>query len=121
MKSIYEQAGGTYRQEGDHRIPDLELAKQLSPGLWGRRYLRHLKEHHYTQYTVMLLNGTLFPYAAEIDRQATERMALVIGQTAQREGITEQMNAEDPMEWVGRMNEIRARAEQTVISELIYN
>ena len=107
MKSIYEQAGGTYRQEGDYCIPDLENAKQLSPGLWGRRYLRHLKEHHYTQYTVMLLNGT--------------RLALVIGQTAQREGITEQIKAEDPMEWVGRMNEIRARAEQTVISELIYN
>lgn len=80
-----------------------------------------MKEHHYTQYTVMLLNGTLFSYAAEIDRQATERLALVIGQTAQREGITEQMKAEDPMEWVGRMNEIRARAEQSVISELIYN
>ena len=113
MKSIYEQAGGTYSQEWDYCIPDMELGEQPSPGLWGRRYLHHLKEHHYTQYTVMLLNGTLFPHAAEIDRQATERLALVIGQTAQRE--------EDPMEWVGRMNEIRARAEQTVISELIYN
>ena len=116
MKSIYEQAGGTYRQEGDFCIPDMELVEQPSSGLWGRRYLHHLKEHHFTQYTVMLLNGTLFPHVAEIDR-----LAWLIGQAAQREGITEQMKEEDPMEWVGRMNEIRARAEQAVMSELIYN
>ena len=119
MKSLYDQLGGTYRRAGECHIPDLALPEQNAFGIWGRRYLHNLKEHHYTLYTVMLLNGTLTAHAADIDRQASERMDFLIRQMARLEGVTEQLKAADSMEWVRQMNGIRARAEEVVRMELI--
>ena len=119
MNVIYEQMGGTYHWDGDYLIPDLTLPEQPRTGTWGRRYLRCLKEQHPVVYLVMLLNGTLSAHVAEIDRQAAEMLDRLIRQMAKQEGVTEQLKAADPMEWVRKMNEIRARAEEMTIADII--
>ena len=118
MNAIYEQIGGTYRWDGDYLIPDLTLPEQPRAGTWGRRYLRYLKEQHPVVYSVMLLNGTLSAHVAEIDRQAVEMLDRLIQQMARQEDVTEQLKAVDPMEWVRRMNGIRARAEEMIIADI---
>ena len=118
MNAIYEQIGGTYRWDGDYLIPDLTLPEQPRAGTWGRRYLRYLKEQHPVVYSVMLLNETLSAHVAEIDRQAVEMLDRLIQQMARQEDVTEQLKAVDPMEWVRRMNGIRARAEGMIIADI---
>jgi hypothetical protein len=83
-----------------------------------RSYLRNQKE---AIHTGMLLSGKLNPHLEEIDRQASEMIEQLTTQMAQTEGVTEQLKATDQMKWVGLMNNIRQRAEEVVLAELIYN
>ena len=122
MKSLFEQMGGTYRQEGDYLLPNLDPpdTPPQQIGKYGHLRKRNLKNHRPGLYSAMLLNGTLFQHLAEIDQTCNERVELVIRQMADREGVTEALKATAQLEWVGRMNNIRNRAEETVLSEMVY-
>jgi len=119
-QSFFEQNGGTYTQVGDVLIPDLSVEESRPFGRWGRMRRRYLKEHHPTVYSNMLLDGTLYQHLAEIDEAADERIDLITKQLADKRGITEKLKADNQLRWVQEMNAIRASAEETVLSELIY-
>ena len=110
------KAGGTYTQVGDYLLPDLKLPEeeQQPIGAWGQRYRRYLKEHRRATYTPLLTSGKLNSYLADIDRQAEEMFSRLVKQMAEAEGVTEQLKADNQMEWVGRMNNIQNRAREVV-------
>ena len=121
MKTIFEEMGGSYSEVGGYRLPN--LAKQDTPsfGIWGRRHLRWLKRNRRVTYTNLLTTGRLYDYLQDIDTQTNEQLASLIRQMAKAESVTEKMKAEDQMEWVRRMNNIRSRTEEIISSELIYS
>lgn len=120
-KTIFERIGGTYTQVGDYLLPNLELPEeQQTIGVWGQRHRRYLKEHRRATYTTLLTSGKLNSYLADIDRQAEELFSRLVKQIAEAEGVTEQLKANNQMEWVGRMNNIRDRAMEIVNTEIIY-
>ena len=121
-KTIFEEMGGTYTQVGDYLLPDLKLPQeeQQPIGVWGQRHRRYLKEHRRASYATLLTRGKLNGYLADIDRQAEEMFLRLVKQMAEAEGVTEQLKADNQMEWVDRMNNIRSRAMEIVNSELIY-
>ena len=114
--------GGTYTQVGDYLLPDLKLPQeeQQPIGVWGQRHRRYLKEHRRAGYATLLTNGKLNGYLADIDRQAEEMFLRLVKQLAEATGVTEQLKADNQMEWVGRMNNIRSRAMEMVNNDLIY-
>ena len=123
MKSIFEQMGGTYRQVGDYFVPNLVLpneGKSYQIGKFGRLRRQYLKEHRKSVYAEMVLSGKLNEHLAEVDQTCYERMERLVKQMAEREGVTEALKASDQMAWVGRMNNIRSRAEEIVLSEVVY-
>ena len=121
-KTIFEEMGGTYTQVGDYLLPDLKLPEeeQQPIGVWGQRHRRYLKEHRRATYATLLTNGKLNSYLADIDCQAEEMFSRLVKQMAEAEDVTEQLKADNQMEWVGRMNNIRNRAMEIVNGELIY-
>lgn len=122
MKSLFEQMGGTYRQEGDYLIPDLVLPEtgDYQIGKYGRMRRSYLKEHRKILYNNCVVEGTLFEHLAEIDQACNERMETIVSAMAKQEGVTEALKAADQMEWIRRMNSIRNRAEEIVLAELVY-
>ena len=111
----------TYLRNGGNLFPALYLEDANLPiGKYGLLRKRYLKEHKRGWYSSLLLTGKLNLYLAEIDRTCTQRVELIMNQLAQREGVTEALKAADQMEWVRRMNNIRASAEEIVLSELVY-
>lgn len=123
-KYIYDESNGLwYELQRDYYIPCLTLPaeKENKPiGLWGQRHKRYLQEHKRTVYISLLTSGELNNYLADIDEQATEMMFRLVEQMADKEGVTEQLKVENPMLWVGRMNEIQARAREIVYADIIY-
>ena len=122
-KYIYnEQNGLWYELQGDYYIPCLVLDKEDTQpiGMCGRNYLRHIREHRPVLHTTLLLSGKLNSYLAEIDNRATEMFDRLVKQLAEKEGITEQLKAQDQMAWVGAMNGIRNAAEEIVNAEVIF-
>ncbi len=117
-KSLFEELGGKYERQGDYLIPCLIVpAEEEQPiGIWGQRHLDYLKQYRKVTYTNLLTSGRLNAYLADIDRQAQERFERLI------EGMkhTERLKAENALEWVGRMNNIRACAMEIVNEEIIY-
>ena len=123
MKSIFEQMGGTYRQVGDYFVPNLVLPNEgqsYQIGKFGRLRRRYLKEHRKPVYTEMVLSGKLNEHLAEVDQTCYERIDRLVKQMAEREGVTEALKVSDQMAWVGHMNNIRSRAEEIVLSEVVY-
>ena len=119
--TIYEQCGGSYTQVGDYLIPDLLPGnEEHTVGIWGRRHARWLRRNKRVTYTNLLTSGKLPGYLAEIDREAQELFSRLVEQYAAAEGITEQLKAADQLAWVGRINCIRERVEEVVLSELVY-
>ena len=110
----------TYTRVGDYYRPNLAAPESPKVGRWGMLRFNYLRKHREALYTIMLMEGTLNPHLEEIDRQAQEMEQQLISQLAQQEGVTEQMKAENQMEWVARMNSIRNRADETVLNDLIY-
>ena len=119
-KSLFEQMGGTYHQAGDYFLPDLSVPELPAIGIWGQRRKRHLKEHHQGLYTALSLSEKLSRHLLEIDTQAEIMFSQMVNQMAEQEGITEQLKAENQMEWIRKMNSARNRAEEIIYSELIY-
>ena len=121
MKSLFEQMGGTYTKVGDYYLPNLLPAeKEVEIGIWGQRRLRYLKQHRKVLYTNLLTSGKLNSHLADVNKQAEEMFFRLVKQMAEREGVTEKLKAENQMEWVGRMNNIRSRATEIVNAELIF-
>ena len=122
-KYIYDESNGLwYELQGDYYIPCLILPteKEYKPiGLWGQRHKRYLQEHKRAVYITFLTSGKLNCYLTDIDEQATEMIFRLVEQMADKEGVTEQLK-ENSMLWVGRMNEIQARAREIVYAAIIY-
>ena len=113
----------TYTKQGDYLLPDLRLPEQpkVEIGIWGKRHLQYIKQHHKIRYTNLLTSCKLTAYLADIDEQAEDMFFRLVKQLAEKEGVTEQLKAENQMLWVQRMNNIRNRATEIVNVELIYN
>ena len=110
-----------YIRVGDYFIPDLMLPEESRPiGKWGRMHREYLKEHKPIQYNCLLLSGELRTYLADLNEQAQDGLERMIDQMKMAEGVTEELKAADPMAWVGAMNNIRNRAEEIILQELIY-
>lgn len=120
MKSLFEELGGTYHQEGDYFLPGLLLPESIPVGIWGQRRKHYLKTQREPIYTALLLSGKLDNHLSEIDAQADAMFFQLVAQLAGQEGITEQLKARNQMEWIGRMNSVRNRAEEIIYNELIY-
>lgn len=123
-KRIYDEKNGLwYELQGDYYFPCLSLPEeeQKTIGVWGQRHLRYIKEHKRAFYTNLLTSCNLNSYLADIDEQAEEMFSRLVKQMAERESVSEQLKAENQMEWVGRMNNIRNRAMEIVNAELIYS
>ena len=122
-KLIFDEMGGAYVRQGDYLLPCLSLSveKENKPiGVWGQRHLHYLKQHRKVLYSNLLTSGKLNSYLADIDKQVEEMFLRLVEQMAEREGVTEQLKAENQMEWVGRMNNIRSRAMEIANAELIF-
>ena len=123
-KTIFEEMGGAYVRQGDCDLPCRSLPTEKENrliGVWGQRHLRYLKQHRKVLYTNLLTSGKLNSYLADIDEQAEDMFLRLVEQMAEREGVSEQLKAENQMEWVGRMNNIRNRVMEIVNAELIYS
>lgn len=110
----------TYHWEGDYLIPDLDPPEAPKIGKFGEMRHQYLRTHHRGTFDGMLLEGSLNAHLEEIDRQANEMMERLTTQMATAEGVTEQLKASDQMAWVSALNSIRNRAEEIVMTELIY-
>lgn len=121
-KTIFEEIGGRYERQGDYILPCLTVPPEEEKliGVFGQRHLRYLREYRKVTYTNLLTSGRLNAYLAEIDRQAQERFERLIEQMKQAQGITEQLKAENALEWIGKINNIRACAMDIVNKEIIY-
>lgn len=118
--SLFERMGGTYHREGDYFLPDLLPPESISVGIWGQRRKHYLKTQREPIYTALLLSGKLESHLSEVDAQAEAMFFQLVKQLAEQEGITEQLKAEDQMEWVRQMNSVRNRAEEVIYNEVIY-
>ena len=110
-----------YVKCGDYYIPNLRLEPETRPiGRWGRMHREFLREHHPIRFTSLVLSGKLWSYLADLNEDATRQMDLIMLQMKEAEGITEELKRKDMMAWVGAMSNIYARAEDIVLTELIY-
>jgi len=121
-KSLFEELGGKYEWQGDYLIPCLTISaeKEQPIGTWGQRHLDYLKKYRKVTYINLLTSGRLNAYLADIDRQAQERFKRLIEGLKQEQGITEQLKAENALEWTGRVNNIRACVRGIVNNEIIF-
>ena len=120
MKTTFETMGGTYRQEGDYLLPNVEVPESPAIGIWGQRRHKYLLERNHALYTALFIGGKLTAHLEEIDRTATKLYNQMVEQLKKRDGITEELKAQHQMEWVRQMNAIRSEAETVVMGELIY-
>lgn len=122
MKSIFEQQGGTYTMQCDYRLPNLlpPTEEECPIGVWGQRRLRYLKHHRKVLYYNLLTSGKLHSHLADIEEQAQDLFSRLVKEYAEKEGITEQLKATDPIKWVQKMNNIRERVIETVYSDVVF-
>ena len=122
MKSIFEQSGGVYTMQGDYRLPNLTLpAEEERPiGVWGQRRLRYLKQYHKVIYYNLLTSGKLHSHLADTEELAQELFSRLVKEYCEKESITEQLKATDPMKWVRKMNNIRERVIEVVYSDVVF-
>lgn len=119
-KTIYEQLGGTYREEKGNLIPDVELPEQKPIGKYGRMHLDYLKQHRRGRYSALLGEGRLNAYLADVDEQVHEMLTSLTVDLAKTQGIDEHLKENDQMRWVQMMNNVRSQAEEIVAKELLY-
>lgn len=122
-KVIYDEKNGLwYELQGDYYVPCLKLPEeeQQPVGVWGQRHLRYIKQNRKVLYLNLLTSGILSRYLSDLDKQAEEMFSRLVKQMAEREGVTEQLKADNQMEWVARINNIRSRVTEIINSNLIY-
>ena len=121
-KTIFEQTGGTYTMQGDYCLPDLTLPAEEEHliGVWAQRRRQYLKQHHKILYYNLLTSGKLQSHLADVEEEAQTLFLRLVKQYAEREGVTEQLKAENQMEWVRRINNIRERVNEVVNAEIIF-
>lgn len=121
-ETIFEQMGGAYTMQGDYCLPNLTLPPEEEHpfGVWAHRRLRYLKQHRKILYYNLLTSGKLHSHLADIEEEAQSLFLRLVKEYAEREGVTEQLKTENPMEWVRKMNNIRNRAAETVCADLIF-
>ena len=122
-KYIYDNSNGLwYELHGDYYLPCLVIPEEEihTIGIWGRKHQQYLREYRPILYSNLVLSGRLYSYLADIDTQARDKLSLIATQLAEKESITEELKAQDQMAWVRAMNNIRNRAEEIVLKELIY-
>ncbi len=117
-KTIYEQLGGTYREENGYIIPDVELPEQNPIGKYGLMHLDYLKHHRRVRYSSLLGQEQLNSYLSEIDEQANKMLTSMTAELAKAQGIDEHLKATDQMRWVQIMNNVRSTAEEIIMREL---
>ena len=121
LKERITENGIDYILVGDYYIPDLKLPEEnRNIGRYGQLHREYLKQEHPARYSSLILTGKLWTYLADLNEQAEKRRDLIIEQMKAAEGVTEELKARNQLEWVGRMNNIRNRAEEIINSELIY-
>ena len=123
-KVIYNEKNGLwYELQGDYYIPCLNLPEeeQQPIGVWGQRHLRYINQNRKGLYFKLLTSGKLNGYLADLDKQAEDMFSRLVKQMAEREGVTEQLKADNQMEWVAQMNNIRSRATEIINHDIIYN
>lgn len=122
-KYIYDNSNGLwYELHGDYYLPCLVIPEEEihTIGVWGRKHQQYLKEYRPILYSDLVLSGRLYSYLADIDTQARNKLNLIVKQLAEKEDIDECLKAQDQLAWVRTMNNIRNRAEEIVLKELIY-
>ena len=122
MKTLYEQLGGTYREENGRLIPEMKLPEQTNYqiGKYGQFYLDYIKNHRRGRYTTLLTEGTLNVQLHEIDLEAKTMLESIISRLAAERGIDENLKARDMLRWAAEMNNIKASAEEIVLREVVY-
>ncbi len=124
MSNQVNESKITYRQVGDYQIPNITLPpeeRNVELGVWGMKHKDYLMKNKRVLFNIMLTNGTLFQYLAEVDKQAEDMFFRLVDDIAKAESITEQIKVENQMEWVCRMNNIKARVREIVIHKIVYN
>ena len=121
-KSLFEQMGGTYTQQGDYLLPNLVLPTEdeQTIGVWGQRRLRYLKQHHRILYYNLLTSGELHSHLADTEEQAQELFSRLVNEYAEKESVNEHLKAINQMEWVRRMNNIRERIIEAMNNEVVF-
>ena len=121
LKQRIHENGIWYTLVGDYYIPNLTLQEEeRSIGRYGRLHREYLRETKPHTYNDLILTGRLWTCLADLDEQAEERLNHIIRQFREKEDVTEELKIQDQMEWVCRMNSIRARAEEIILHEMIY-
>ena len=120
MQTTFEKLGGTYRQVGDYLLPDIEVPESPKIGIWGQRRLRYLRTHKRVLYTTMRIRGTLKDHLEEVDQSAEGMFNQLTVQMKAQEGVTEELKANNQLEWVQRTNNICDRVAEIVYKELIH-
>ena len=120
-QTLFEQSGGTYTRQGDYMLLDVKLPDQpeFKLGVWANRRRQFLKQHHRIKYYNMLTQCTLYPHLADVEQRAQEMFSRLEDELADREGVTEQLKADDMVAWVWKMNSICARVNEIIRHELI--
>lgn len=119
-KHIYDENNGlTYTLYGDYYLPDLAVPEEETAN-YGKLRKNYLKEHKPWRYQSMIFSGKLNTHLNEVDLQARDRVEILVKQMAEKQGITEQLKAEQPMLWVGKINMIKSMAEEIVVREIVY-
>ena len=121
-KQIYDEKNGlNYTLHGDYYLPDLEInEEEPTYGKYGIMRKQFLKEHRSARYQYLVLTGKLTEYLNQVDKEAREKVEMLVEQMAERWGVTEELKTQNQMEWVRRMNNIKANAEEIALKEIIY-
>lgn len=122
-KCIYDETNGLwYTLHGDYYLLDLEMPtdEKAQYGKYGRMRLKYIQEEKKGYYTLLLIEGQLVEHLNQIDREAIDKMELLVDEMAKKQGVTERLKRRGQMKWVGMMNNIRSTAEEIVLHELIY-
>ena len=122
MKSLFEQLGGTYTLGKDGMLyPNVTIgaADSCPIGRWDRMHKAYLEEVHPVLYLQLILNGTLYKHLADANERASDMLDRLVKRMAEQEGVTEHLKAEQPVEWVSRMNNICHRVEEIIKEEII--
>lgn len=123
MMTIFEKQGGIYQAEGEYLIPCVTTKeeKDLHIGVWANRHRYYLKQYHRVRYYNLLTSEKLYEYLSDIEEQAEKMFEELVKSLTEKENITEELKANNPILWVQKMNNIRNQAMEIVNTELIYN